>query len=258
MIRLIAATSLLLFMAITANCEEYIDTYDVDIEILETGDLSITENIRVWAEGQDIKRGIYRWFPLQNVEAYQKNVPYLNLSVTRDGSDEAIAKIDTRFDSIVYYFGDTDVFLPTNKFYDYKISYEVDKAVLQFDESDQLYWNIIPANWGFPIKNVSAKVRFPKNAEYTGYEIFSGKFGSETNALDVEVIENAGSIDFKSTQSFYAGTGLSARIKFGPNLLSAADDYPVLNDAYRAALKEDEEQERLATLAAKGETALGG
>ena len=72
MIRLIAATSLLLFMAITANCEEYIDTYDVDIEILETGDLSITENIRVWAEGQDIKRGIYRWFPLQNVEAYQK------------------------------------------------------------------------------------------------------------------------------------------------------------------------------------------
>jgi|SaaInlStandDraft_1057018.scaffolds.fasta_scaffold22349_2 uncharacterized membrane protein len=253
MIRLIAASSLLLFMAITANCEEYIDTYDVDIEILETGDLSITENIRVWAEGQDIKRGIYRWFPLQNVEAYQKNVPYLNLSVTRDGSDEAIAKIDTRFDSIVYYFGDTDVFLPTNKFYDYKISYEVDKAVLQFDESDQLYWNIIPANWEFPIKNVSAKVRFPENAEYTGYEIFSGKFGSETNALDVEVVENAGSIDFQSTQSFYAGTGLSARIKFGPNLLSSADDYPVLNDAYRTALKEAEEQERLAALAAQEE-----
>ena len=39
MIRLIAATSLLLFMAIAANCEEYIDTYDIDIEILETGDL---------------------------------------------------------------------------------------------------------------------------------------------------------------------------------------------------------------------------
>ncbi len=253
MLRLIMSTFILLCATISANCEEYIDTYDVDIKILESGDLAITENIRVWAEGQDIKRGIYRWFPLENIEAYQKDIPYYNLSVTRNSTQETIAKIETSSDSIVYYFGDKDAFLPVNNFYNYEISYKVDKAVLQFDESDQLYWNIIPSNWNFVIKNASATVRFPQNAEYIGYKVFSGRFGSETNLLGVKVTENSESIDFKSSQWFQSGTGLAARIKFKQNFLIPADDYPVVNEAYRAALFEAEEKKRLAVLAAEEE-----
>ena len=123
---------------------EYIDTYHVDITILDNRNISVTENIKVRAEGRKIKRGIYRQFPLKNVEKYQRPIPYMNLRVTRNGQPEKIAKTERTRDSIAYYFGDKDVFIKTNTFHDYAISYEVDKAILQFEDSDQLYWIIIP------------------------------------------------------------------------------------------------------------------
>ena len=93
------------------HAEEYIDTYHVDITILDNGNISVTENIKVWAEGKDIKRGIYRWFPLKSVEKYQRDVPYINLRVTRNGQPEKIGKTERNSDSIAYYFGDKDVFV---------------------------------------------------------------------------------------------------------------------------------------------------
>ena len=142
------------------HAAEYIDTYHVDITILDNGNISVTETIKVRAEGRKIKRGIYRWFPLKNVEKYQRPVPYMNLRVTRNGQPEKIAKTDKTIDSIAYYFGDKDVFIEKNAFHEYAISYEVDKAILQFDESDQLYWNIIPFFWEFPIKTHFSYCKF--------------------------------------------------------------------------------------------------
>ena len=72
------------------HAEEYIDTYHVDITILDNGNIAVTENIKVWAEGKDIKRGIYRWFPLKNVEKYQLPMPYGITKVTRNGQTEKI------------------------------------------------------------------------------------------------------------------------------------------------------------------------
>ena len=118
---------------------EYIDTYHVDITILDNGNISVTENIKVRAEGRKIKRGIYRQFPLKNVEKYQRPVPYMNLRVTRNGQPEKIAKTERTSDSIAYYFGNKDVFIKKNTFHDNAISYKVDKAILQFEDSDQLY-----------------------------------------------------------------------------------------------------------------------
>ena len=165
--------------------EEYIDTYHVDITILESGNISVTETIKVRAEGRKIKRGIHRWFPLKNVEKYHRPVPYMNLRVTRNGQRENIAKTERTRDSIAYYFGDKDVFIETNTFHEYAISYEVDKAILQFEETDQLYWNIIPFFWEFPINNITATVRFAETANYLAIDVFSGSFGSETDGLNV-------------------------------------------------------------------------
>ena len=223
------------------HAKEYIDTYHVDITVLDNGNISVTENIKVWAEGKDIKRGIYRWFPLKNVEKYQRSVPYMNLRVTRNGQPEKIGKTERKSDSIAYYLSDKDVFIETNTFHDYAISYEVDKAILQFDESDQLYWNIIPFFWEFPISNISAKVKFPENANYLGVELFSGAFGSKTNGLNVSYLETNDGISFQGRE-FERAQGLTARIKFEPSLVPASENYPIINDAYRKAEKDAQER----------------
>ena len=210
---------LILFSSII-HAEEYIDTYHVDITILDNGNISVTENIKVWAEGKDIKRGIYRWFPLSNTEKYQLSMPYNITDVTRNGKTEKIGKkIIKARDRAVYYFGDRNKFIEPNTFHEYAISYEVDRATLQFAESDQLYWNIIPFYWPFPIKNLSATVKFPISAAYLGVEIFSGGFyDKKINNLNVTHVVSEDNITFQGS-NFGIRQGLRARIKFEPDLI---------------------------------------
>ncbi len=223
------------------NAKEYIDTYHVDITILNNGNLSVTENIKVRVEWDKIRRGIYRWFSLKNVEKYQRPVPYMNLRVTRNGRPEKIGKTEKTRDSIAYYIGDKKDWIEAGAtfqliwqegrayttlvkfgaFHEYAISYEVDKAILQFDESDQLYWNIIPFFWEFPIHNISATVKFPENADYLGVDVFSGSFGSEKNELNVSYSETSDGISFQATE-FESKQGLTAIIKFDPSLVPKA------------------------------------
>ena len=201
------------------HAQEYIDKYHVDITILDNGNISVTETIKVWAEGKAIKRGIYRWFPLANTEHYQLPMPYSITKVTRNGQREKIGKIVIiARDRAEYYFGDPNKFIEPNAFHEYAISYEVDRAVLQFAESDQLYWNIIPFNWRFPIKNLSATVKFPISAAYLGVEIFSGGFDDKSNSLNVTHVGTQDSITFQGS-SFGTRQGLTARIKFEPDLI---------------------------------------
>ena len=201
------------------HAEEYIDTYHVDITILDNGNIAVTENIKVWAEGKDIKRGIYRWLPLKNVEKYQLPMPYGITKVTRNGQTEKIGKTTIKVrDRAEYYFGDPNKFIEPNTFHEYAISYEVDRAVLQFAESDQFYWNIIPFNWRFPIKNLSATVKFPISAAYLGVEIFSGGFGSKSNSLNVTHFATQDSITFQGS-GFNIRQGFTARVKFEPDLI---------------------------------------
>ena len=90
--KLFAALIFLFSLCSITHAEEYIATYHVDITILDNGNISVTENIKVWAEGKDIKRGIYRWFPLWNTEKYQLPMPYNITNVTRNGQTEKIVK----------------------------------------------------------------------------------------------------------------------------------------------------------------------
>ncbi len=74
---LVALASCLL--AIPVSAAERITAYAVNIKVLTNGELAITENISVRAEGNQIRRGIFRDIPtvLQD-NAGQKN-PGLNL-----------------------------------------------------------------------------------------------------------------------------------------------------------------------------------
>ncbi|MGQ9647286.1 MAG: DUF2207 domain-containing protein [Thermodesulfobacteriota bacterium] len=63
----------------------------------------------------------------------------------------------------------------------YVISYEVENAVLLFDDQDELYWNVTGNDWRAPIEEASAKVSLAlkhssKNLRATCY---TGPFGSK-------------------------------------------------------------------------------
>ena len=81
---------LLLLLAAPLRAQERILAYDSTVEVRADGSLDVTEHITVRAEGNQIRRGIYRDFPTRyrdragNLVAVKLDV----LAVARDGEYE--------------------------------------------------------------------------------------------------------------------------------------------------------------------------
>lgn len=164
---------LLALAALPASAEEYIRTYQSDIKIAENGDLTVAETITVNAEGDQIKRGIFRDFPLTMVDGVGRTVRvgFDVVSVTRDGRSEPY-HTESITGGIRIYAGDKDVLLRDGE-HTYVFTYKTDRQIRYFDDHDELYWNVTGNGWQFRIAQASARVTLPggrvlKTAAYTG------------------------------------------------------------------------------------------
>ena len=74
----------------TASAKEYIGSYDAVIDLSRDGSMLVTETIKANAEGQNIRRGIFRDFPLTFVDANGRKatVDFELIGVERDGEPE--------------------------------------------------------------------------------------------------------------------------------------------------------------------------
>ena len=78
------------FAACPARAAERITSYDSQITVNADGSMDVTETIDVVAEGNRIKRGIFRDFPTTypGMLGTVVRVPFKVLEVTRDGQPE--------------------------------------------------------------------------------------------------------------------------------------------------------------------------
>src|SRR6218665_1101665 len=112
-----------------AGAEEYIDSYHADISVAKNGTLSVTETIRANAEGERIRRGIYRDFPLTFVdgEGREREVGFDLLKVERDGRDEPY-RTERISGGIRIYFGSADAFLERG-LHEFRLTYETTRQI---------------------------------------------------------------------------------------------------------------------------------
>src|SRR5690606_273092 len=108
MLRIAATLALvmLFFSGAAARAEEYIDSYHADIAVAKDGVLTVTDTVRVNAEGHRIRRGIYRDFPLIFVgeDGRERQVGFDIDSVVRDGAAEPY-RTETERRGVRIYFG---------------------------------------------------------------------------------------------------------------------------------------------------------
>ena len=88
---LLWAVSVLVAAGAAAGAEERILDFHSDITVHKDGSLVVCETIKVHAEGDQIKRGIYRDFPTMYKGKYftRRWVPFDVVSVLRDGKVDA-------------------------------------------------------------------------------------------------------------------------------------------------------------------------
>jgi len=153
---------LLLALARPASAQERILSYDSTVAVNADGSLDVTETIRVHAEGNDIRRGIYRDFPTRYRDRYGNRVvvAFQPVSVLRDGNAEPWFT-ERRPNGVRLNTGNDDM-LPVPADYTYTLRYRTTRQLGFFEDHDELYWNAIGTGWGFPIESGGVDVQLPQ------------------------------------------------------------------------------------------------
>ena len=225
-----------LAMAAPAIADERILSYDSNLAIQADGSLDVTENIRVRAEGVNIRRGIYRDFPTRYKDRYGNRVvvDFELLGVQRDGRDEPY--FTERLSNGVRINTGNDDFLPTPGDFTFTIHYRTTRQLGFFPDHDELYWNVTGLGWSFPIDAAQASVTLPapvpstalKLDAYTGY---AGEKGRDYQALSAA----PGTAAFRTTRSLAQGEGLTIAVGFPKGMIAE----PTGADRFRWFLRDN-------------------
>jgi len=194
-----------------AQATEEILGYHSRVTIQPDGDLMVTETIRVTAEGQEIKRGIYRDFPTKYRTARGKTmrVGFELLKVQRDGKPEA-HHMETKGNGLRIYIGHKDRYLQPGA-YTYQITYRTTRQLGFFEEFDELYWNVTGNDWAFPIREASCLVELPPGAPEIQVAAYTGPQGSQGQDFSINRDEY-GNPYFSTTRILRPGEGLTVSV----------------------------------------------
>ena len=215
MLRLVLLTLCLLLSGLgTASALEAIERFDSRIEVSANGTLTVTETIEVTAEGDRIRRGIFRDFPLTFIDGdgREREVGFDILSVRRNGTEEAYhtERIDR---GIRIYFGSSERLLDPGR-HVYELSYETDRQIRFFDDHDELYWNVTGTEWIFSIRQVSATVVLPQGVAATDLAVFTGPAGA--TGKDAVGRADGNRAQFETTRELAPREGLTLAVEMPP------------------------------------------
>ncbi len=210
---------LLLAWVLPASAEEFISSYHSIVDVAKDGTLTVTEAITARAEGDRIKRGIFRDFPLYALDkdGNRTKVGFKVLSVERDGAPEDwhTENIDG---GIRIFTGNADRLLPTGE-HIFQITYTTDRQIRYFDSYDELTWNVTGNGWQFPMREISATISLPEGARPSDTAVFTGKLGA--TGKDARILTEGNDVFFASTRPFYPGEGMTVAVKLPKGVLDA-------------------------------------
>jgi len=188
---------LLSLLAGSALADERILSYHGEIRIASDASMTVTETITVRAEGNQIRRGIYRDFPTDYRDHFgnRYEVPFTVVSVSRDGRPEPWFT-ESRANGVRVYMGDANSLLSPGE-YRYELTYRTDRSIGYFEDHDELYWNVTGTDWGFPIDSATARVVLPEAVPATDLAVegYTGPFGASARNYRGDVSTGVATIE---------------------------------------------------------------
>jgi uncharacterized membrane protein YgcG len=206
--KLIAILSL--FLSTAAISDERILSFHSDIRVFTDSMIEVTETIQVRAEGNQIRRGIYRDFPVEYEDrlgnTYEISVE--PLAVLRNEMPEPFHTVRNRHD-VRTYFGSKNRFIEPG-IHTYTYRYRANRMLGFFDEHDELYWNVTGNRWAFPIDKASATVtlEFDAPRDSIMVEGYTGRLGSKAQEYS-RYMDAAGAVHFSADNPLPSAHGIT-------------------------------------------------
>jgi hypothetical protein len=218
---------ILLFVASPALAREEIRDFVATFEVHADTSVTITEQIAVNAEGNEIRRGIFRDIPtlLETPDGRTIRLPFEVISVTRNGAAEPFA-VEGISGGQRIRIGSADVLLGTGV-HRYEIVYRMDRAARMLDDHDEFYWNATGNYWSFPILRARALVVLPEGARITELNAYTGQFGVSGADSSAEWLDDRRA-RFTVTRVLGPGEGLTVSVSFEKGILTPPEGIDAL------------------------------
>jgi len=208
--------SLLAFLlaALPAFAAEEILSFRSKVQVETDGDLLVTETIKVRAEGNRIRRGIYRDFPVvfeKPSGSIGKNSFDL-ISATRNGQPEN-SRVERGRRSVRVYLGQQEVWIE-NGIHTYVLIYRTDRQLRFFDDHDEVYWNATGTEWDFPIREAIAEIHLPVDAQAMDAKAITGRRGATGEDARFEMRDRGNVVVFETTRLLNPREGMTVVVAF--------------------------------------------
>ncbi|HEX6833986.1 MAG TPA: DUF2207 domain-containing protein [Rudaea sp.] len=205
-----------------AHADERILDYRSDIRVSADAAMQVSETIRVRAEGDRIRHGIYRDFPTDYRDRYGNRVvvEFEPLSAQRDGAPEPW-RSERLGNGVRVYLGDAASQIAAGE-HEYVITYRTTRQLGFFADHDELYWNATGNGWIFPIDHASAAVTLPGAVppEKIGVTAYTGAQGARGNAFTAAADAPSHAV-VQTTANLKSQEGLTIVVSFPKGLVAA-------------------------------------
>jgi uncharacterized protein (TIGR04222 family) len=207
-----------------AGADERILSFHSDILVLADGAIEVTETIRVRAEGDRIRRGIYRdqYTDYEDTFGNRYECSIEPLSVLRNGASEDFHVVRIERGKRVY-FGSKERVIPHGE-HTYRYRYRAERMLGFFPEHDELYWTVTGYDWAFGIDRASARIRFDFDVGEDSVDglAYTGPFGARGENYRMTV-EPAGSLYFEALSPLSPVNGLTIVATWPKGLVEEPD-----------------------------------
>ena len=173
----LAGLALWLFACAGASAAEVIHSFDSTVEVAKDGTLTVIETIKVRAEGNAIRHGIFRDFPLTftDKDGKLREVSLDIIGISRDGHAEPYHTERTH-GIIRIYAGSKDTFVSRGD-HVYVYRYSTGRQIRWFDGKPELNWNVTGNFWNFPITHAVYHLHLADGAKPERWTAFTGRLG---------------------------------------------------------------------------------
>ncbi|HKJ74401.1 MAG TPA: DUF2207 domain-containing protein, partial [Alphaproteobacteria bacterium] len=216
----LAALAIWAGLTSAATADERILDYDSVITVNPDASLSVTESITVRAEGNQIRHGIYRDFPVEYVDE-RGNRHSATFDIRKVTLDDARVPYHTerRGGYVRLYIGDAKRTLAPGT-YTYRISYESDRQLGFYKDFDEVYWNVTGNQWAFPIDKAAATVYLPKGAAIRSVDVYTGPRGAKGTNFKI-VRRSDGEVRIETVDPMPTHYGLTVDVTFPKGYVAA-------------------------------------
>lgn len=205
----------------SVRAEEYIESYTVNATLDTQRRLEVTETID-YNFGTTPRHGIFRQIPLTYARGSgMYRLPITVLEAMMDGKPVPLK--ETRENGeLTIRLGDEKILITGRHLY--TIQYATDRAITDWSDHQELYWNVNGNGWTVLAKKMSFALQGP--GPVRSAVCYTGPKGSTEHACAVTVASSTAT--FVATKSFGAGEGFTIAVAFPPGTMRSLPWWRIL------------------------------